>query len=669
MAPPVGESHKAQVMRFVDLLAPFPGRLDIALRLALICALTVLVTEIYQTPDPALTVYVAFFLIKPDRVTSVILSLVMLAVMTITLSFTLLVAILVADYPMWRVTAMALISFGLLFLGSASKLRPIAPIVALIAAYALDLLGTIQIGEIATRALLYAWLFVGIPAGLSILVNLLFGPAPRRLAELALAERLRLAASMLRGADETTRREFQATLREGVAEILAWLKLAGIEKTSTTADLATLRQAAGSTMRIMLLTDAVDRVPASAPGAEANASVAQTLDAMAAILSAGSYPVDVEAPALGVSAETAESAALLAELQASLTGFAELPVQAAPAAGVTAPKKPRGGLLLPDAFTNPAHVQFALKTTSAAMFCYVFYSLLDWPTIHTCLITCYIVGLGTAAETVEKLSLRILGCILGAAAGISAIVFLVPALVSVGSLMVTVFLASLVAAWIAVGDERIAYAGYQIAFAFFLCVIQGAGPSFDMVTARDRVIGILLGNLVVYVVFTTVWPVSVTRRIDSEIAALLRKLGAMLTAPGRSAPLAGSEAEVALGGLERDLELSAYEPASLRPARAWLDRRRVAAEEIAALTGAFMLSASQDPALSHDMAGRLDRLADGIAGGTRPDDGAPKPTVPSASGAVRLAALRRWIEPRLRRCEELPASVTDNHKEGIRAVI
>jgi len=36
------------------LLAPKPGRLELASRLALICALTVLVAEIYQTPEPAL---------------------------------------------------------------------------------------------------------------------------------------------------------------------------------------------------------------------------------------------------------------------------------------------------------------------------------------------------------------------------------------------------------------------------------------------------------------------------------------------------------------------------------------------------------------------------------------------------------------------------------------
>ncbi|HTI00556.1 MAG TPA: FUSC family protein [Acidisoma sp.] len=668
MALPATERIRGRATRLVHLLAPFPGRLEVAGRLALICALTALVTEIYQTPDAALTVYVAFFLIKADRVTSIILSLVMLTVLTVTLLFVLPVTILVADQPMWRVAAMALISFGLMFLASSSKLRAITPIVALIAAYALDLLGTIQIGEIATRVLLYAWLFVGIPAGVSIVVNLLIGPAPRRLAERALAHRLRLAAGMLRSPNERVRRGMQAALRGGLTEILTWLKLAGMERTSPAGDLAALQQAAASTMRILLLTDLADRMPASAPNGEARGEVADTLDAMATILASGSYPVEIALTPPPTSPDTAVGAAWMAEMDASLTQFAVPPPP--PPGPAPAAKKPRGGLLVPDAFTNPIHVHLALKTTAAAMFCYVFYSLLDWPTIHTCLITCYIVALGTAAETVEKLTLRVLGCMLGAAAGIGAMVYLIPDLTSIGALMVTVFVASLAAAWVAVGNARIAYAGFQIAFAFFLCVIQGAGPSFDMVTARDRVIGILLGNLVVYLIFTTVWPVSVTKRIDPAIAALLRKLGAIASAKGAAASLAASQAETALGALERDLDLSSYEPMSIRPGQDWLGRRRDAAEGMAALTGALMLSASRDPALSQDLAGRLGKLADDVDGVTRPEDGQAGPARASeAGGTTPLAELNSWMEPRLRRFEDLAASVAEDDKAVLRAAV
>src|SRR5467141_2959405 len=44
--------------------------------------------------------------------------------------------------------------------------------------------------------------------------------------------------------------------------------------------------------------------------------------------------------------------------------------------------KPKS-LLVADAFTNPAHVHFALKVTFAAMFCYIVYEAIDWSGIHT----------------------------------------------------------------------------------------------------------------------------------------------------------------------------------------------------------------------------------------------------------------------------------------------
>jgi multidrug resistance protein MdtO len=171
MAPPASERPPSGLERLAALLAPFPGRLEFAVRLALICAVTTLVVEIYQTPEPAYTAYVAFFVIKPDRATSVVVSLVMLLLLTLIIGTVLVITMQIIDQPLWRVVAMALLSFDLLFAASASKLKPIAGIVALIAAYALDLFGTVHSGEVATRALLYAWLFVGIPAGISIVIN------------------------------------------------------------------------------------------------------------------------------------------------------------------------------------------------------------------------------------------------------------------------------------------------------------------------------------------------------------------------------------------------------------------------------------------------------------------------------------------------------------------
>src|SRR6267154_2449850 len=168
------------------LLRPFPGRLEFSSRLALACALTTLVVEIYQTPDPALTAYVTFYMVKRDRMESVVISIVLSIVITLLVGLIILVAMAVIDQPLWRVISITVASFGLLFLTSASKLRPLGAIIALIIGYALDLLSNAQVGELATRGYLYAWLFVTIPAAVSIALNLLLGPPPRRLLERAL---------------------------------------------------------------------------------------------------------------------------------------------------------------------------------------------------------------------------------------------------------------------------------------------------------------------------------------------------------------------------------------------------------------------------------------------------------------------------------------------------
>jgi multidrug resistance protein MdtO len=426
MATHAPEAREGRLAELLRLLMPFPGRLEFAVRLALICALTTLVVEIYQTPDPALTVYLVFFLNKPDRGTSLILSIAMLALFSLIVPSLIIVAIIVVDYPVWRVASMAAISLGLLFLASASKLRPIGGVVALIVAYALDLLGTVHGGEIATRALLYLWLFIGIPAGVSIGVNLLLAPPPRLLAEQALARRLRLAATMLRAPSESIRRAFTECLREGNGELQKWLKLALVEKSAAREHIEALRQAAASSFEILALIDVMDRDVDAALPAPLRERLTLTLDAMARILEDGRYPIDIEFEdaADGEPSLPPRAAEVLASIREALIAFAEV----APDTQPHGPAKKSGGFFLPDAFTNPEHVRYALKTTAAAMFCYVLYSLLDWPKIHTCLITVYIVSLGTTAETVEKLTLRILGCLVGAAAGIAAIVYLIPSI-------------------------------------------------------------------------------------------------------------------------------------------------------------------------------------------------------------------------------------------------
>jgi len=95
--------------------------------------------------------------------------------------------------------------------------------------------------------------------------------------------------------------------------------------------------------------------------------------------------------------------------------------------GAASPPKPKG-FFVPDAFTNPAHVHFALKVTLAGMFCYIFYMAVDWSGIYTALITCFFIPWPqeSTGATLHKGVLRIGGCIIGGALALFTIVFLMP---------------------------------------------------------------------------------------------------------------------------------------------------------------------------------------------------------------------------------------------------
>ncbi len=120
-----------------------------------------------------------------------------------------------------------------------------------------------------------------------------------------------------------------------------------------------------------------------------------------------------------------------------------------------------------------------------------------------------------------------------------------------GDLLLLLAPVTLLAAWVGYGSERISYAGLQIGLAFYLVVLQGYGPTIDMYTARDRTIGILFGNIVVFVIFTTIWPVSVANVVRTNLARALEQLAALVDLGARTdgevSQAARSAADAAFG--------------------------------------------------------------------------------------------------------------------------
>jgi multidrug resistance protein MdtO len=100
-----------------------------------------------------------------------------------------------------------------------------------------------------------------------------------------------------------------------------------------------------------------------------------------------------------------------------------------------------------------------------------------------------------------------------------------------------------------------------------------------MYTARDRTIGILFGNIVVSVIFTTIWPVSVANVVRTHLARALERLAALVDlgaqTSGEISPAARSTADTGFGqAIAQARAVLVNDPFETREVRRVAGRRR-----------------------------------------------------------------------------------------------
>jgi multidrug resistance protein MdtO len=190
-----------------------------------------------------------------------------------------------------------------------------------------------------------------------------------------------------------------------------------------------------------------------------------------------------------------------------------------------------------------------------------------------------------------------------------------------------------------------------MAFAFLLCVVQHYAAGSDMVTARDRIWGVLIGNVVSYLFFTRLWPVSVSRRIGEKVVAALRHLRAVSGASSRQEGLvAESLVQMELGGIEDDLAIARLEPRSVRPEASWIERQQRASEAAGALCEILGIGTGTETRAGAAVGERLGQLADAVEGRVHTEDHAP-PVAARDAGAPAWEPFRGTVEEGLRRLE------------------
>ena len=544
-APPdVDEGDARDLVALRRELLPTPGRLGNSVRVVVVLLIVVAISETFRIPDIALSAYIVLFLSGREAASTVRTALISGISAVLAVFATIAVFMLSLSEPALRIPLMAVTTFGAMFLSRASPLGPVFFVTGFIVAYGLTLgdqvLGLalqpatagnapqFELPEIffvpptdaLVRFLLWLSLAVVVPIALVVAANLLTGRDPALLLRCALGDRLAAAARFCAGEREAER-ALEAQAFEGTARLRKLHDLAGllhggrrrpVWRASLIDDIARL----GRLLLAWLRVEGNDRNPlVSAAGACREAERA---------LQDGKAPSGEPVTIIA----TGAARPLADAISRTLRGIREILAGTPPGQEThDAAEAPRR-LLAPDAFSNPEYGRFALKVTLAVMICYVVMSLTDWSGIHTCVITAYFVALGTVGETLHKATLRFVGCLIGAGLGLCAILLLMPRMTDLGDLFLLLAPVTFLAAWVGYGSERISYAGWQIGLAFYLVVLQGYGPTIDMYTARDRTIGILFGNIVIFAVFTTIWPVSVANVVRTHLADGLERLAALL---------------------------------------------------------------------------------------------------------------------------------------------
>jgi multidrug resistance protein MdtO len=540
-------------------LAPSPGRAAMTLRIVVAVAIVTVISMALHTPETGLSAFMVLFVTKENRVVTTLTAILLVLAATVGIGASIYIYHFTFDYPQLRIPVIALMVFTGMYLSRVFAIGPLGFAVGFVLAITQNMGEIAPATDLLVRGLLWIWVSLVFPITVTAIVNQILLPAnPWTALTRGLTQRLDAASSVLqRVMDEgVAGGKRNARLLEiatrGSVPLLADLKFAEMKESllkdrhaSLTATIIAserlINAAAMLEMRTPQALSESDRLCSKALLSEI-ASLRKVVSEQNPVLPLNNLPV----PALFE----------LREFRPALASFHHSLVEETPASEAPSPKKEKKSLFIKDAFTNLAHARFALKVTLAAMACYFLYTGLDWSGIHTAFITCCFIALESTGASMRKGWLRLTGCAIGGLLGFLSIMYLVPHMESIVSLVLLVSAVTAVAGWVAAGSERIAYAGLQLGFAFYFCTFQGFAPGHDFDTIRDRLVGIVLGILVTTAIFHYIWPESAMSQLKTTLACALRSLARFLLIPGIGASIE-TERKAAVdlrGKLTKDLD-------------------------------------------------------------------------------------------------------------------
>jgi multidrug resistance protein MdtO len=544
-----------------DELKPFPDRGRITLRLAIACTAIVLVSNTFRLPLQDVLPFFVLFVSKEEKVSTAITVILVLFAITISVGAAMLIFKFAGDRAEFRIPAMAVEIFVGMYLFRILSVGPVGFILAFIVSVTQSLVDLFPTPEEAVHQFLWVWVAVSLSASLAWVANLLLFPIPANRVlqrELVAGWGTVVAATteLTTGSPFTARSLLRPLAKRGPIRLLKLLKLSLIAAPGLRLKQAQLMRVILSLDKIAKLTfsyaGALLKSPGPVPISSAEKAILGQLKENAEHFeqefAAGFVPsgVTTTSAARDGRAQPGFQAVKLAEAQSTLEDLVTKDTEDQEPKAASRQKK---SLFVADAFTNPRHVQFALKVTLAGMLGYFFYTASDYFGIHTVYYTPLIIALASTGATIHKGVLRIVGCMIGVTLGLICSIWLIPRFETLGVYLLIVFCLHGLAAWICAGSERISYVGLQIALAFDLGVLKDYGPPPNIDPLRDRFIGIILGVCIISIVFALVWPESAQSMAREKLAAGLRAIARLLHLGG------SNDCSQSLGAQGEQLEL------------------------------------------------------------------------------------------------------------------
>jgi multidrug resistance protein MdtO len=560
-------------------LAPTPGRLGATLRLTLACTAATVPIMIHHIPHGLVVMIVIYLITKEDTTATVLGS--VLAVLGVTLGFALaLLAWQVALETAWRLAFVFLFAAIGLYMARISVLGAIGSAVGVPASMAMVLPDILPVPNVEAMTEFVLWLWWCIVLGLAVNlgVQLLLSPGdPLTLLRRALAERFeaveecvhRLLGRRGSGGPRSSLPSLTLLTIAGSSEMLTLLQMASLRHAWARRHRPELGALIGLADLLVTAAAAVEAAPPLAPEGDTRARlerVAAECAHMAHALTLPSAfwsdePRTVDLPA-------APHAAAIPALEAMERALGEtvLAMQGTQRPASEPPKTT--SLLVPDAFSNPEYVRFAVRGGLACLICDFILVGFNYPGIYTSVITCFVVSLSTIGASMQKGVLRFSGAAVGGIMGIFALMYILPHVETLGGFWVVFATGTAVAAWVNFGSPRVSYGGYQVGLAFYKILLQGWGPVTALTVARDRIVGVALGLLVFGVLERVLWPVSASERRERRFVDVLRSLAALARLGSRDRAQTGPDRELddqrhqvahALGETQRLLDESKFE--------------------------------------------------------------------------------------------------------------